>query len=137
MILQQYLASEPGVDYRFYVVGDEVVAAMKRSTKRKTEFRANIALGGKGEDYRASREEKELALRVARAIGLDVCGIDFVRTKDGLVPIEVNINAHFKGIEKATGVNVAGKVIDYCLDQAKKFEEKKESRRQKRTKKLK
>lgn len=129
MVLQQYISAEAGTDYRFYVVGDEVAAAMKRIAQRRDEFRANIHRGGKGEKYLANNAEKRLALAVARALGLEVCGIDFIRTEEGLMPIEVNLNAGFKGIEKATGVNVAGKIIDYCIQELNRFEAKKARRR--------
>jgi len=125
MILQQFISNEPGVDYRFYVVGNKVVAAMRRATKNKNEFRANISLGGQGVKYRPMPQEEKLAVDISRAIGLEICGVDLIRTDEGLVPIEVNVNAMLKGIEKATGVNVAGKIIDYCVEEGKKFLDKK------------
>ena len=129
MILQQFIGNEPGVDYRFYVVGNKVVAAMRRATKNKNEFRANISLGGQGVKYRPTPKEEKLAVDISRAIGLEICGVDLIRTDEGLVPIEVNVNAMLKGIEKATGVNVAGKIIDYCVEEGKKFLNKKVVRR--------
>ncbi len=125
MLLQQFVAEEPGVDYRFYVIGNKVVAAMKRISKKKGEFRANISLGGQGVKYKPTPQEEKLAVDISKAIGLEICGVDLIRTEEGLVPIEVNVNAMLKGIEKATGLNIAGKIIDYCVEEGKKFLSKK------------
>ncbi|TSC92719.1 MAG: ribosomal protein S6 modification protein [Candidatus Berkelbacteria bacterium Licking1014_7] len=121
MILQQFIGIEPGVDYRFYVVGYKVVATMKRSTRKKDEFRANLALGGKGTKYIPTKDEVKLAIALANTLRLPICGIDFIRTEKGMMPIEVNVNAMIGGIEKATGVNVARKIIEYCITEREKF----------------
>lgn len=121
IIVQEYIATQPGVDYRFYIVGNKVIACMKRVSKKKGEFRANIALGGEGISYKPSKKVEKLALSVAKAIGLEVCGVDMIETERGFIPIEINVNAGFEGIEKATNVNVAREIMKYTKNQGKLF----------------
>ncbi len=121
IIVQENIAVEPGVDYRFYVVGNKVVAAMKRISRAKDEFRANIARGGYGVSYHPSEQVAKLAVSVAKAVGLEVCGVDMIKTSKGFVPIEINVNASLKRIEKVTKINVAREIIKYAKECGEEF----------------
>jgi len=99
-------------DIRAYVVGDQVVASMKR-TAQGEERRANIGMGGEGKVYKLTGAERRLALKAAKAMGTRICGVDIMPGPEGPVVIETNINAQFKGIEGATGKNVAGRILDF------------------------
>jgi len=121
IIIQENIAVEPGVDYRFYIVGNKVVAAMKRVSKSKEEFRANIARGGLGVAFKPSEKIAKLAVSVAKAVGLEVCGVDMIKTEKGFVPIEINVNAILKRIEKVTKINIAKKIIKYAKKQGEVY----------------
>ena len=99
-------------DIRAYVIGNKVVASMKRVAK-DDERRANIGMGGEGFLYKLSSEEKNLALKSAKAMGTKICGVDIMSSPDGPVIIETNVNAQFQGIEKATKKNVAKQILKY------------------------
>ncbi|MBR9680692.1 MAG: RimK family alpha-L-glutamate ligase [Candidatus Altiarchaeota archaeon] len=103
----------PGnVDIRAYVINGKVVASMKRIAK-EDERRANIGMGGEGHVYKLTSKEKKLALKSAELMGCKICGVDIMPSPDGPVVIETNVNAQFKGIEKATKKNIAGNIIDF------------------------
>ncbi len=106
----------PGEDIRAFVIGEELVACMKRKAK-KGERRANIAAGGIGEKYEAGNEEKDLALRAAKALGMKVAAVDILPGKKKYV-IEVNVYPGLKGIENATGINVARKIVEKVYELA-------------------
>lgn len=97
-------------DIRIIVIGGRVAGAMKR-TARGDEFRSNYSLGGKVEKWELTKEEKELAERVAKVCGLDYCGVDVMGGK----VLEVNRQCQFQGFEKATGINVARLVVEMIL----------------------
>jgi ribosomal protein S6--L-glutamate ligase len=99
-------------DIRAYVVGGRVVASMKR-VAQKDERRANIGMGGEGKPYKLTRQEEQLAVRAAKAMGMKICGIDIMPGPKGPVVIETNVNAQFKGLEKATGKNIAGEIVKF------------------------
>ncbi|MGB7184001.1 MAG: 30S ribosomal protein S6--L-glutamate ligase [Burkholderiaceae bacterium] len=111
ILVQQFVAESAGTDIRALVVGDEVVAAMKR-TGLKGEFRSNLHRGGSAESVDLSAEETAAAIRAARTIGLRVGGVDMLRSNRGPVVLEVNATPGIEGIEKATGIDVAGKIIE-------------------------
>lgn len=111
ILVQQFVAESAGTDLRAFVVGDEVVAAMKR-TGKEGEFRSNLHRGGHAEPIELTEQEKDIALRAARCIGLGVSGVDLLRAAHGPVVLEVNSSPGIEGIEKATGIDVAGKIID-------------------------
>lgn len=119
-IYQKYLAQSTGKDVRLQVVGNKVVAAMYRSSK-KGDFRANITNGGSMKPYNPSKEECELAVRTLKVLGLDFAGVDllFSKGENGTADIlcEVNSNAHFKNIFTCTGVNVADFIMRYIAEQ--------------------
>ena len=101
-----------GTDIRAIVVGGKVVAAMKRSGA-EGEFRSNLHRGGSAEVIKLSPEERSTAIRSAKAMGLNVCGVDMLRANHGPVVMEVNSSPGLEGVENATGLDIAGKIIDY------------------------
>ena len=110
MLIQKYI--QINHDYRVVVVGNQVIRAMKR-TSPPGEFRSNIHRGGTGEKARVTEEMKSLALRAARAFGAEHAGVDIIKYKGRHYILEVNIFTGFEGFEKATGVNVAEKLVSY------------------------
>lgn len=118
-LLQRYIKEASGSDLRALVVGDRVIAAMRRKGK-DGEFRANIHRGGKGESVELSDEYRELAVRAAQTAGLEVAGVDMLETDNGPVLLEFNSSPGFNGIEKASGVDVADAVIEHAEKLAKK-----------------
>lgn len=114
MIFQEFVASSGGHDIRIHVVGGRVVASMERISEE--DFRANITRGGKMKNYTPKKEEEEVALRAARALKLDFCGVDLLFGEDGPVLCEVNSNAHIKNILDCTGVNVGDHIFRYIKD---------------------
>jgi ribosomal protein S6--L-glutamate ligase len=118
ILVQEYIAEAAGSDLRALVVGDEVVAAMLRKGKTG-EFRANLHRGGTAEPVELTPEENSTALRSARAMGLNVCGVDMLRAKKGPVVMEVNSSPGFEGIEAATKIDIAGKILDFIEKNAK------------------
>lgn len=114
-IFQQAITSSLGVDIRVIVVGKEKVFAMKRESK--TDFRSNVELGGVASKYTLPNSWRDFALKIAKLIDLDYCGIDILFGENGEpVLCEVNSNAFFGGIEKVTGENIAKCYVDYVLD---------------------
>ena len=122
MIIQEYIKESSGKDIRVFVVGGKIIAAMDRIAKRRGEFRSNFSLGGRVKIAELSDEEKRLAKAAAKALGLDIAGVDLIRSKNGTKVIEVNSNPGLKGITQATGVDVAGAIIKYAVKRAEKGE---------------
>jgi len=118
-LLQEYIETE-STDTRAFVVGDEVVASMKRIAV-KGEKRANIHAGGRGEATVLSAKATKTALLAARALGAEICGVDMLESVRGPKVIEVNISPGLQGITKATGVAVADKIAAYLLERTKEF----------------
>lgn len=110
--VQEYIAEAQGKDIRIFVCGKRIVAAMERSAK-EGEFRANFHKGGSVLEAILSKEEKDLALKATATLGLDIAGVDILRTKTGPKIIEVNSNPGLEGISKASGINVAEKLVDF------------------------
>jgi ribosomal protein S6--L-glutamate ligase len=100
------------MDIRLLVIGDRVVAAMKRQGPAG-EFRSNLHRGGLGEKVRITPQERTMAVRAARTLGLNVCGVDMLRAGGGPLVVEVNSSPGIEGLEKATGVDVAGLMIEF------------------------
>ncbi|HFC30138.1 MAG TPA: RimK family alpha-L-glutamate ligase [Oceanospirillales bacterium] len=111
-IIQEFIAESKGADIRAIVVGDKVVAAMKRQAK-KGDFRSNLHQGGKGINIKLSEEERQVAIKSAQAMGLEVAGVDMLQSKRGPLLIEVNASPGLEGIEKTTNINVAKKIIKH------------------------
>jgi len=112
IIVQEYIDTQPGEDLRVFVVGNRVLGAMKRSAKDGS-FKANITRGGRGENYPLTAEIEDIALRVTRSLDLEVAGVDLLFGRDGFLVCEANSAPGFEGFERATGINVAKKIIDY------------------------
>ncbi len=118
ILIQSYIPN-PGEDVRMLVVGEQVVGAMIRKAG-PTEWRSNIHLGGKGVLYNQTEAEEEMAVKAAKAAGVEIAGVDMIMSKDGPYMIEVNASPGFKGLMKATDVDVPGKIIEYAVGKAKK-----------------
>ncbi len=113
IILQEFIAESRGRDLRALVVGGEVVGAMRR-TARDGEFRSNLHRGGAGQPVVLDEEYRRAAIEATRIIGLDVAGVDMLESKEGPRVIEVNSSPGLRGIEKATGTDVATHVIAHA-----------------------
>ncbi|WP_319581678.1 30S ribosomal protein S6--L-glutamate ligase [uncultured Pseudodesulfovibrio sp.] len=118
ILVQEYIKESKGSDIRCLVVGGKVVAAMRR-TAGKGEFRSNIHRGGTAEPVKITPEERSTAVRAARIMGLNVCGVDLLRSNHGPVVMEVNSSPGLEGIEKATGIDIADKIIEFIEKNAK------------------
>ncbi len=118
IMVQEFIGEAGGTDIRALVVGGRVVGAMKR-TGRKGDFRSNLHRGGKGEAADISSLEIETAVRSAEALGLNVCGVDMLRSKRGPLVMEVNSSPGLEGIERATHADIAGDIIAFLEAHAK------------------
>ncbi len=110
VLVQEFVKESNGEDIRAYVVGNKVVAAMKRSSGGK-DFRSNVHRGGSTSVITMTDEEQQIAVKAAQCLGLDVAGIDMIRSNNGPLVIEANSSAGLEGIEGATKVNIAGEII--------------------------
>ena len=115
---QQCVKEANGEDIRCLVVGEKVVAAMIRRGK-EGDFRSNLHRGGSAEAVKITAAERATALKAAKAMGLNVCGVDMLRSNNGPVVMEVNSSPGLEGVEKATGVDVAGKIIEFLEKNAR------------------
>lgn len=113
-LVQEFIAEARGADLRCFVVGDRVVAAMRRQAP-KGEFRSNLHRGGTAKPVRITRAEAATAVRAARVLGLGVAGVDMLRSKRGPLVLEVNSSPGLEGIEAATGVDVAGCIVSHVV----------------------
>jgi ribosomal protein S6--L-glutamate ligase len=112
VILQEFIEEAGGADIRAFVVNGEIVGAMKRQGA-EGEFRSNLHRGGAANVIKLSRAEKATALKAAKAMGLAIAGVDMLQSKRGPMVLEVNSSPGLEGIEAATKVDVAGKIIEY------------------------
>jgi ribosomal protein S6--L-glutamate ligase len=112
ILVQEYIREAGGADIRCFVIGDKVVAAMKRQAKAG-EFRSNLHRGGSASLIRITPEERSTAVRAARTMGLNVAGVDILRSNHGPVVMEVNSSPGLEGIEAATGKDVAGMIVQF------------------------
>jgi ribosomal protein S6--L-glutamate ligase len=117
-MVQEYIKEAGGSDIRCFVIGDKVVAAMKR-TGKEGDFRSNLHRGGSAQLVRITPEERSTAVRSARIMGLNVAGVDLLRSNHGPVVMEVNSSPGLEGIEKATGKDVAELVIQFIEKNAR------------------
>lgn len=117
IMVQEYIREAGGADIRCFVVGNRVVAAMKRQATAPDEFRSNLHRGGLAMPVELSHEETQMALRASRIIGLHVAGVDILRSARGPLIMEVNGSPGLEGIEKTTGIDVAGAIIQYIEEQ--------------------
>jgi ribosomal protein S6--L-glutamate ligase len=112
VMVQEYIKEAGGADIRCLVIGDKVIAAMKRQAKAG-EFRSNLHRGGAASLVRLTPEERSTAVRAARTMGLNVAGVDILRSNHGPLVMEVNSSPGLEGIESATGLDVADRIIQF------------------------
>ncbi|NQZ15045.1 MAG: RimK family alpha-L-glutamate ligase [Alphaproteobacteria bacterium] len=125
VIVQKFIAESAGEDLRCFVVGDEIVATMKRESQ-DGDFRANVSLGGHSSSEELSEQEQKVVLGAAKAIGLNIAGVDLIRSNEGPLIIEINVSPDFcgeQGIEVVTGIDVAAAIIDYAVNGKKLYDQ--------------
>jgi len=118
ILVQEYIKEAGGADIRCFVIGGKVVASMKRQGA-PGEFRSNLHRGGSSSLIRITPEERSTAVRAAKIMGLNVAGVDLLRSNHGPVVMEVNSSPGLEGIEGATGKDIAGQIIEYIEKNAK------------------
>jgi ribosomal protein S6--L-glutamate ligase len=118
ILVQEFIEESKGTDIRCLVVGSKVVASIKRQAK-EGEFRANVHQGGKAIKVSLSPQERAMAVNAAKAMGLKVAGVDLIRSNHGSLVLEINSSPGLEGIEKATQVDIASKIIEYIEIHAK------------------
>lgn len=123
ILIQEFIKEAGGSDIRCFVVGDKVIAAMMR-TGPEGEFRSNLHLGGTAKLVKLSPAERAAAVKAAKIMGLNVCGVDLLRSSRGPLIMEVNSSPGLQGIEEATGKDVAGMIIEYIEKNAKPHKNK-------------
>ncbi len=119
IMVQEFIKESKGSDIRAFVVDGKVVGAMKR-TGKEGEFRSNLHRGGKAEPIKLSAEERKTALMSAKALGLNIAGVDMLQSNRGPLVMEVNSSPGLEGIEKATKKDVAAKFYEYIEKNAEK-----------------
>ncbi len=112
ILLQEYIEEANGEDLRIIVIGNKIVASMKRMSGLD-DFRSNVHRGAEVEEVQLTPREKFIAINATKHLGLGVAGVDLIRSKNGPLLIEVNASPGLKGIEEATGVNVAKCIVEY------------------------
>ncbi|MCC5858334.1 MAG: 30S ribosomal protein S6--L-glutamate ligase [Ectothiorhodospiraceae bacterium] len=117
-LTQEYIKEAGGADIRCFVVGDKVVGSMMRQAK-EGEFRSNVHRGGSVRNIRITPEERSTAVRAARIMGLNVAGVDIMRSNHGPVVLEVNSSPGLEGIERATERDIAGTIIQFIEKKAR------------------
>jgi len=117
ILVQEFIAEAKGCDIRCLVIGNEVVAAIERRAKAGG-FRSNLHRGGQATVVEITPREREIALAAAHTLGLDVAGVDILRANRGPLVMEVNASPGLEGIEKATGLDIAGRMIHWIERQA-------------------
>jgi len=122
VLLQEFVKESAGTDIRAFVVGGRVVASMKRQSL-DDDFRSNLHKGGEGTIVKLTEQETKMAIKAAKAMGLNIAGVDLMRSARGPLVLEVNSSPGF-GIEKVTGRNVAGPIIEYIEQNAKRGSKK-------------
>ena len=110
-VVQEFIAEAQGADLRCFVVGDRVVASMRRQAP-EGDFRSNLHRGGSAEHEQASDIEQEVAIRAARGLGLEIAGVDLIRSQRGPLVLEVNSTPGLEGIEQVCGEDVAGHIME-------------------------
>ena len=116
-LVQQFIEEARGSDLRCFVIGDKVVAAMKRQAT-PGEFRSNLHRGGTASAVEITAKERSTAIRAAKIMGLNVAGVDLLRTDKGPQVLEVNSSPGLEGIEAASGIDIAGQIIEFIENNA-------------------
>ncbi len=124
IIVQDFIEESKGADIRCFVVGDKVVGAIKRQAK-EGDFRSNIHQGGTASVIKISKEERETAIRAVKLMGLNCAGVDLLQSNHGPMILEINSSPGLEGIETATKLNIAGKIIRYIVKQVHDSKNKK------------
>ena len=119
ILVQEFIKESAGTDWRCFVIGTKVVASMERRAA-EGEFRANIHLGGTGHKVKITPAERKIAVDAAKVCGLKVCGVDIIRAHSGPKVIEINASPGLEGVEKATGKDIAGLMIEHIEKQLDK-----------------
>ncbi len=122
-LIQEFIAESAGTDIRAFIVGNQVVASMERQSL-DDDFRSNIHQGGLGSVVKLTDAETRTAIKAAKSMGLAICGVDLMRSDRGPLVLEVNPTPGLEGIESVTGRNIAGKIIDYIENNAKRSNKK-------------
>lgn len=112
IIMQEFIEEAGGADIRAFIVDGEIVGAMKRQGK-EGEFRSNLHRGGSANVVKLTRAQKSSALKAAKSMGLAIAGVDMIESVRGPLVLEVNSSPGLEGIESATGVDIAGKIVEY------------------------
>jgi ribosomal protein S6--L-glutamate ligase len=112
MLIQEFISEARGADIRAFVIGDKVVGAMKRQGARD-EFRSNIHRGGIANAIKLGKEEHATAVKAAKVLGLNIAGVDMLQSKRGPLIMEVNSSPGLEGIERATNIDIAGKIVEF------------------------
>jgi ribosomal protein S6--L-glutamate ligase len=112
ILVQEFIKESRGADIRVFVVDGQIVGAMKRQAK-EGEFRSNLHRGGSASVIQLSPEERATAIKAAKKLGLDIAGVDLLQSERGPLVMEVNSSPGLEGIEGATGIDIAGKLIEY------------------------
>lgn len=118
ILVQEFIKEAGGADIRCFVIGGKVVAAMKRQGA-EGEFRSNLHRGGSAQVIRLNKDERATAINAAKVMGLNVCGVDILQSKNGPVVMEVNSSPGLEGIEQATSKDVAGLIYEFIETNAK------------------
>ncbi len=118
LIVQEYIQEANGSDIRCFVIGDKVVAAMKRQAK-PGDFRSNVHRGGSAQEIKITKAERELAVSASKIMGLQLAGVDLLRSSRGPLVIEINSSPGLEGIEEATGKDIATMIIQHMEIHAK------------------
>ncbi|WP_135444059.1 30S ribosomal protein S6--L-glutamate ligase [Vibrio tasmaniensis] len=118
ILVQEFIEEANGADIRCFVVGNKVIAAMKRQAG-EGEFRSNLHRGGTAQLVKLTKEERATAINAAKIMGLNLCGVDILQSKNGPVVMEVNSSPGLEGIEKATGKDVADMIFEFVEKNAK------------------
>jgi ribosomal protein S6--L-glutamate ligase len=115
ILLQEFIKESKGSDVRALVIGERVVGAMRRKAEAG-EFRSNLHRGGEGKPIALSKEMADVAVRAVRILGLELAGVDMLESKSGPKIMEVNSSPGFEGLERATGLDIAGMIVDHALE---------------------
>ena len=111
-LVQEFIKESNGCDIRAFVIGNKVVASMMRKAK-DGDFRSNLHRGGTAKQVEISDEEAQMAIKAAQALGLNVAGVDLLRSNRGPLVLEVNSSPGLQGIETSTGLDIANMIIEY------------------------
>ena len=117
ILVQEFIKEAGGTDIRAFVIGGKVVAAMQRKGAAG-EFRSNLHRGGSAVEIKITPEERSTAVRAAKTLGLNVCGVDMLRSNHGPVVMEINSSPGIQGIKNATGKDIARMIIDFLVSHA-------------------